>query len=286
MSLTEATQLYLQDIALNGKINETLTIRVPDLKEMIISFPKKKLEDLKNIKEINYSGIYFLWAKNKKKVYIGQASNKQLKIRLKSHYEEKDWWNRCIFVTTTDNTLDNTDLNYLEYTFIEKAKDLDNNTEGTKSGNISESKKEHLNSIIKNIFSILEIIRIDIFLDKNKDPHRKWTEKISKEKFYLEGFGCDATIIWRKRNKVIVQKNSKLASNYLESREYELKAKARKYSNNGFIKDKNVVRDISFETLNEAATFCYRGAINVWKRLKNKEGESLDKICKEIYANS
>jgi len=313
MSLAKAIQLSLQGKTLNGKtlqlsfhgilnkiLDEILTIKINDLEEVIVSFHKDKLEELKDLNEIDCSGIYFLWAKNRNLVYIGQASNKKLIQRLNNHSDKKDWWNRCIFVTTKDNHFDAADLDYLEYTFIDKAKEagivLDNGDEGIRSGNISEQKKEPLNVFIENIMSILEnleVIGINIFKDKSKvsirekeNPHRNcWSKEISKEKFFLTRNECDGTIIWQKAEEFVLKKDSKLAPFYqydLECRD-RLEYETRKYGKEGSIEKGIVKKDITFETLNSAASFCCRASINAWTALKNDEGKSIDEVCKRIY---
>jgi len=322
MSLTKAMQLSLQSETLNGKtlklsfhgilnkiLDEILTIKVDDLEEVILSFHidgreelNEKWEELKDLNERDYSGIYFLWAKNRNLVYIGQASNKQLKSRLSIHYRDRDWWNRCIFVTTKDNHFDVADLDYLEYTFIDKAEEtgivLDNGDRGNRSGNPpSEQEKELLNAFIENIMSILEALEvtgINIFKDKRKasiretkKPHRNWSKEISKEKFCLMENGCDGTIVWQKAEEFVLKKGSKLASSYKDSLDCRgrerLESETRKYGREGFIESRSVVSDISFESLNRAVIFCCRASVNAWTALKNKEGKSIDEVCEDIY---
>jgi len=306
MSSTKVMELSSHQTLLDGEklqlifygmldLNEILKIQESNWKEIIISFPRKKMDDfLKTSEEANYSGIYFLWERTQNLVYIGQASNEKLKQRLGEHASTKDWWNRCIFVTEKGNTLDAADLNYLESTFIEKAKkagkELDNGTKGNKSGNISEEKTEKLNIFINNILKILEVTGIDIFSNKHndkeiKDTHRKWSKTISKEKLFLEGRGCYAIIEWKEEKEIVVKKGSLLADTYQEGNLGEnLRYEMKQYKDD--IENKKVLRDISFESLNKAATFCYRGAINVWESLKNKDNKNLDEICEEIYKAS
>jgi len=88
MSFTEPMQLSIQNKKINGKslqlsfygkldkiLDEILTIEVLDWKGIIVSFHRDKMEDLKALDEAKYSGVYFLWAKKRNSVYIGQATN-------------------------------------------------------------------------------------------------------------------------------------------------------------------------------------------------------------------
>jgi len=313
MSLAKAMQLSLQGEILNGKtlrlsfygtldkmLDEILTIKVDDWKGIIISCPRKKWKDLKALDEANHSGIYFLWAKNKNlvSVYIGKADpEKLIKNRLREHEENKDWWSHCIFVTTIECTLDPTALLYLESTFIKTADNkvginLKNGNQGNTSGVTPDPIKEELNVFVEEILEVLEVIGINIFRDRRKTgikemekPHRRWSKEISKEEFSLTTNGCDGTIIWQKEEKFVLKKDSKLAPSYqydLECRD-RLESETRKYVREGFIESRNVVSDISFESLSKAASFCCRASVNAWTSLKNDEGKSIDEVCKGIY---
>jgi len=313
MSLTKAMQLFLQGRTLNGKtlqlsfygildkiLCEILTIKVDDWKGIIISCPRNKWSDLKTLDEAHYSGVYFLWSKNKNlvTVYIGKADpEKFIKDRLRDHDRKKDWWSHCIFVTTIGCTLDPTALYYLESTFIKVANNkegikLDNGNQGTTSGVTPLQRIEELDVFVEEILEILEVTGINIFKEKRKvnireteNPHRNWSEEISKEKFHLNERECDAVIVWQKEKKFIVKKGSILAKTYLDvDKQEKLEPVTRKYSRDGYIEYRKVVKDISdFKSLNKAATFCHRGSANVWTALKNEQNKSIDEVCKEIY---
>jgi hypothetical protein len=109
---SDGKTLQLSFHAKDDKIlDEILIVKMTGWKGIIASFPKNKSVDfLKSFEEAEFSGIYFVLAKNEKKAYIGQAKNEQLKQRLREHNKKRDWWNRCIFVTVADNTLEATDL--------------------------------------------------------------------------------------------------------------------------------------------------------------------------------
>ena len=84
-----------------------------------LSFSRKDFEIAKTRKECDQSGVYFLI------VYIWQAT--KLIQRLSHHYQDtdKDFWNQAIVFTTRDDSLKETDINFLERELIKIAKGSD-----------------------------------------------------------------------------------------------------------------------------------------------------------------
>ena len=69
----------------------------------------------------------------KVKVYVGQASD--LSKRITQHIVGKDWWESVVILTTKDDSMTHTDIDYLESVLIEKAMkigslDCDNKNKG------------------------------------------------------------------------------------------------------------------------------------------------------------
>lgn len=74
-------------------------------------------------------GIYLLISDNM--AYVGQSSD--LSKRIKQHLEGKDWWEKVVILTTNDDSLNRSDIDYLESVLISKA---------TKTGRLSTDNKE------------------------------------------------------------------------------------------------------------------------------------------------
>ena len=93
-----------------------------------LSFSRKDFEIAKTRKECDQSGVYFLIGQNENNdsvVYIWQAT--KLIQRLSHHYQDtdKDFWNQAIVFTTRDDSLKETDINFLERELIKIAKGSD-----------------------------------------------------------------------------------------------------------------------------------------------------------------
>jgi len=156
----------------------------------VVMFEREDLPLLSNIKQSEKAGIYILRDNDRNKVYVGQA--KKIIERLKTHDREKDWWNSAIFFGHANNSLDQTQLNYLEKNLIQKFKnahfDTDNVSPGN-SGHINEYSEDIAESLWSTAEDVIEnyahvelfnkvsengsSIRVSsAFLDLNPNPMR------------------------------------------------------------------------------------------------------------------
>lgn len=111
----------------SGNPNGTKTVEFSNRLIKGIAIPRKDLKTLE-VKEAEYSGIYFLIGENEEGwdlAYIGQATN--LRKRLVEHYNntKKDFWTLAIAFTYKDGSLTESDINYLEKESIYIAKKVD-----------------------------------------------------------------------------------------------------------------------------------------------------------------
>jgi hypothetical protein len=157
-------RLYLKNGSLDGffHVEDINTIAT------IYSCPRDSITDLINEKNSGYFGVYFLLSS--KQVYIGQASN--LLKRVEQHKIGKDWWERVVILTTKDDSLNKTKIDYLESEFIKKANlagtlDIDNKNNGVKH-KVDRFDEEFLNQFINDALVILELIGIKVFKTKNE----------------------------------------------------------------------------------------------------------------------
>ncbi len=113
--------LFLADRSWQGVIAaETLSQNAK-----VLSAPKSQLDDLLKWEEVRYSGVYLLTGPNTEgdfglEGYIGESDD--VGKRLKSHFREKNFWNRVYVATTKDGALSKTHVKFLESRLIEQAK--------------------------------------------------------------------------------------------------------------------------------------------------------------------
>ncbi|NDK08771.1 DUF4357 domain-containing protein [Candidatus Gracilibacteria bacterium] len=136
------------------------------------------------------SGIYFL---SGEKIYIGQALN--LFERLKGHIREgKKEFEEILCFTTTNNSFDEGDINFLERTIIKIAKeDGDFNLMNLNNGNntnIKEFRKSDLSGYVQEIKFLLNILGYR-FLEKYNNNK---SIKISNDIYRFQIGEADATM--------------------------------------------------------------------------------------------
>ena len=131
MSKAEAKtiRLLLNDGDLDG------IIRMQDSKwnaGALYSAPRAFVDELIIDEACKNFGVYLLLSSDM--VYVGQSTD--LAKRINQHKTGKDWWDRVILLTTSDNSLTHTDIDYLETFLIDKASknnvlDCDNKQKGS-----------------------------------------------------------------------------------------------------------------------------------------------------------
>ena len=172
--------LLLEDGTLNGVIS------IADSswnKGELYSAPRESVENLISSDACNRFGVYLLLSEDM--VYVGQASD--LSKRIKQHIIGKSWWERVVILTTSDNSFDRADIDYIEASLISKASknsrlDCDNKNQGNKP-NINRFKEVVLQQYLDEALFLIELIGINVFSDLEKKRSAKnKTELISSIK--------------------------------------------------------------------------------------------------------
>ena len=130
MAKAKTINLLLNDGTLKGVISmEDSSWNKGEL----YSAPRESVEDLISTDACSRYGVYLLLSEDM--VYVGQASD--LSKRIKQHIIGKSWWERVVILTTSDDSLNRADLDYIESILISKASsvgrlDCDNKNMGNK----------------------------------------------------------------------------------------------------------------------------------------------------------
>jgi len=148
---------------------------------------------------ITNTGVYFLiW----EDIYIGQAIN--IFERLKNHIREwKKEFKDIICFTTSNNSFDEGDINYLEKVIISKAKQNSDvnlmNLNIWNNTNIRNFRKSDLNQYVDEITFILNILWSN-FLEKTRD------DNVSQEdKFFIDSKETKAQLIINEKWYVVTE---------------------------------------------------------------------------------
>ena len=159
-SRLKVMKLLLQDGTLEG----LLTVEDSSWNNgTFLSCPRENINNLLAQEEVNRYGVYLLLSDSK--VYVGQST--QLKQRIEQHILGKDWWQRVIVLTTKTDSLNKSDIDYLESVLIEKSiicgtLDSENKNKGNKQ-KVDKFRKAELDEFLDEALFILELIGVTVF---------------------------------------------------------------------------------------------------------------------------
>lgn len=183
MSNEKTIKLLLKDGTLNGQIYAENSSWKPGVLHVS---PRSQVTELLESDVCKYYGIYLLISNDM--VYVGQSSD--LSKRIKQHLDGKDWWEKVVILTTNDNSLNRSDIDYLEAVLISKAVKVgrlssDNKNKGNKK-KIDKFRKCEMDQYIDEALFMLKMIDIKVFVEK-KDAVRINGKSLAKK--FLAGKG-------------------------------------------------------------------------------------------------
>lgn len=171
MAKAKTINLLLNDGTLKGVISmEDSSWNKGEL----YSAPRESIESLLSTDACSRYGVYLLLSEDM--VYVGQASD--LSKRIKQHIIGKAWWERVVILTTSDDSLNRADFDYIESILIAKASsvgrlDCDNKNMGNKQ-KLSRFREVEMQQYLEEALFLLELIGITVFKEtppKNKSTH-------------------------------------------------------------------------------------------------------------------
>lgn len=160
MAKAKTINLLLNDGTLKGVISmEDSSWNKGEL----YSAPRESVQNLISTDACSRYGVYLLLSEDM--VYVGQASD--LSKRIKQHIIGKSWWERVVILTTSDDSLNRADLDYIESILIVKASsvgrlDCDNKNMGNKQ-KLSRFREVEIQQYLEEALFLLELIGITVF---------------------------------------------------------------------------------------------------------------------------
>lgn len=170
MAKAKTINLLLNDGTLKGVISmEDSSWNKGEL----YSAPRESIESLISTDACSRYGVYLLLSEDM--VYVGQASD--LSKRIKQHIIGKSWWERVVILTTSDDSLNRADLDYIESILITKASsvgrlDCDNKNMGNKQ-KLSRFREVEMQQYLEEALFLLELIGITVFKETPKKNKAK-----------------------------------------------------------------------------------------------------------------
>lgn len=156
MANGKGISLFFKD----GSFDSLMKVTSTDWKGLIYVVPRSEVNKMIGLEEINRFGVYLLLSDTQ--VYAGEASD--LQNRIKQHDKAKDWWERAVLITTTDDSFDQADINYLETSIISIVRNQGNlKCENKQTGNkkkLDEMKKAELDPFLEKALSIMKVLGV------------------------------------------------------------------------------------------------------------------------------
>jgi hypothetical protein len=133
--------------------------------------PREKWPTTKHRTEFNRTGVYILSGyeegseEDLPTIYIGEGD--VIRNRIDSHFQNKDFWDRAIVFTATNNSLNKAHVKWLEYALVDRAKKanrskLDNGTE-PQAPALSEAERADTDAFLSEVLQILPLIGLRVF---------------------------------------------------------------------------------------------------------------------------
>lgn len=137
----------------------------------LYSSPRDSVSDLLDTDACNKYGVYLLLSKDK--VYVGQSSD--LSKRITQHTIGKDWWESVVILTTKDDSLNHSDIDYLETILIEKAQkinrlDCDNRKKGN-NPKVDKFRRVFLSQYLDEALFLMQLIGVTVFSETKSGKH-------------------------------------------------------------------------------------------------------------------
>ena len=235
---------------------------------VIYIVPRTLVEVGKQIENLYKSGIYLLLGtteKDEETVYIGQADIRKnengVLHRILEPHKSIDHWTESVVVTTDNNSLGATELNYLEYRLHEIALDAGRckvaNGGSPHKGNLSEEKEDDMEEFIDFIRLVMKAVGRKVFEPMvSKVPESSIEDQI----FHSKGKKA-AALAKLTDDGIVVLKGSRLAEELTRTAPKQVSKLRARYSDsidNSFV----LTKDLRFSSPSAAAGFVGGASLN------------------------
>ena len=280
-SRTQTIQIFLPD-------GNPTSIKIADLTNRTITavlVPRNKLSEVGLREEVRKYGIYFLFGLNEEKakpmVYIGETE--VCFVRIKTHNNNKYFWNHAVIISSKTNTFTKAHVKYLEYLCVKNALevgryDTENQTSPAKPY-VTESMEADLLDNYETIKVLLATLGYPVFEEIRKSSVKE------KEILYCKGKDAvaEGDMI---DDGFVVFKGSKANKNETKTAgSWVVNMRSKLIESKILIEQENVLmfsQDYIFGSPSAAAMAVLGRRANGWTEWKNKDGISIDKIFREV----
>lgn len=305
MAKQKTIQLFLIDGTANGPVKASIGGWLGRVYSLPVGELKRK--DINSRSDLQNHSIYFLVGTENGTdaplIYVGQAAPRKSagplaralehmkndKFNSKEELDEEGelialedraWFNRAIYLVTSDNSWGPTELNYLENAFYKLATDVGTYEVGNKSeppiGNVAEEYVPVLEDFIENTRLILKALGIDAFeaplgdIDTRGTTRRPVVSDAPDTNPVFEIGSPNSYPYYgraqRTADKFVVLKGAHLNTTIVKSAPVNVARNREMYST--FIQNGRLTKDIAFSSPSAAASFLSGSSISgpqAWK---------------------
>lgn len=257
----------------------------------VIEVPRSLLGDFLKMPESDQVAVYFLFGQSEETsepcVYIGQTGD--LRSRLKTHHDKKDFWERAAVLISRTNSLTQTHALFLEWQCLQAVRAAgrygdENGNSGTKPHTPAPLEADCL-EIYETGHTLLATLGYPIF-----DPVAKPVAgKEAEELFYCTGSGTNGRGQYTEEGFVVL-KGSKgrvesvpsfVGGTWHEQRERMIEAGEMKREGDALV----VTKDLLFPNPSKAAAMLMGRSANGWIDWKTADGKTLDAVKRKKFEN-
>lgn len=160
-----SVRLYLAD----GKSSGILTAEIMNWTGHVLAAPRTRLEDALAREELRRTGVYLLIGPDLEtdltRVYVGEGD--EIGKRLYSHNKEKDFWERCVAITSKDMNLTKAHGRYLEGRLLKLLQSANRcvieNKDLPQFDRLPEADIADMEAFLEEIQLVLPVIGVDVF---------------------------------------------------------------------------------------------------------------------------
>lgn len=266
-------QTFLPDGTLEGA-------RIIELSDSTIKayvIPRLQLSSVKNREELLHPSLYFLVSGSESIGYIGESEN--FFHRIKNHDQNKQFWDVAVAIVSTTNSLEKSDVKYLESLAVERAQagsmKIENKTVPAKN-NIHEFKLHTLQKILDDTQLILTSLGYDILSSPQKQEET-WYCSVKKTNAKAQFRGDKFVLL----TGSIIDKS--YAPSWGESWPKSLAERNEVFSKSGRDQEGVVelTENVAFKSPNHAGGFATGRSVNAWLIWKDQEGRTMDEVMRK-----
>ena len=116
---------------------------------------------------------------------------------------------------------------------------------------------------------------------KPAKARHKWTKEISQIEFFIDARGCKATVLWHKRNEMLLKAGATMMPEPSLNKDGSLGFSAKmgqriREDHKDKVKNFITTEDIILKSVNEVGLFLYFGGTNSWLELIDANGKTLN----------